>query len=99
MAGLDPLQNRLSVNFQVSLKGRLQTADDAYSREMLFFLKKKAELEWWREGGGKEALNKFYIHKAADKVIVASLQSKKKTFFSPPISPCTLSSRRKHFSC
>lgn len=48
MAGLDPLQNRLSINFQVSMKGRLQTADDAYSREMLFFGKKE-ELEWWRE--------------------------------------------------
>lgn len=56
MAGLDPLQNRHSINFQVSMKGRLWTVDDAYSQETLFFKEKKEELEWWREGGSKEGM-------------------------------------------
>lgn len=94
MAGLDPLQNRHSINFQVSMKGRLWTVDDAYSQETLFFKKKKRRAgvveggrEQGRDGGGKGVLNKFYIHKAADKVIVASLLSKKKVFFSPLCLP------------
>lgn len=34
--------------------------------------RKKDSKESWKKGGGGGALHKFYIHKAADKVIVAS---------------------------
>lgn len=47
---------------------------------------KRRQLKELGKGGGGVALHKFYIHKAADKVIVAS----PKLFFSSP---------RKHFSC
>lgn len=50
--------------------------------------KKKDNKKSWKKDGGGEALHKFYIHKAADKVIVAS----PKLFFHPPSSI-------KHFSC
>lgn len=42
--------------------------------------KKKDNKKSWKRVGGGEALHKFYIHKAADKVIVAS----PKLFFPPP---------------
>lgn len=71
-----------SIYFQVRMKGRLQTMHVVHSVATLFKRKKKKKTaervgKGWRGG----ALHKFYIHKAADKVIVAS---PKLFFFSPP---------------
>ena len=71
-----------SIYFQVRMKGRLQTMHVVHSVAKLFERKRKKKTaervgKGWRGG----ALHKFYIHKAADKVIVAS---PKLFFFSPP---------------
>lgn len=53
------------------MKGRLQTVHVVYSPLTLFKEKKGQPKELEKAGGGG-ALHKFYMHKAADKVIVAS---------------------------
>lgn len=47
------------------------------------------------EGGGRGALHKFYIHKAADKVIVAP-PSAQKNFFSSLLLQKTLFLLNRH---
>lgn len=60
-----------SIYFQVRMKGRLQAEHVAYSPATLF-KEKGGEKKKLEKGGGGGALHKFYTHKAADKVIVAS---------------------------
>lgn len=66
------------------MKGRLQTMHVGYSPVTLFKKKEKRQPKELEKGGGGGAVHKFYMHKAADKVIVAS--------------PKLFSLSKKHFS-